>query len=144
MVHVGQRAELVLEAIDRGRLEALHRLERNARVSLAIERLVDNPHPALAETSDDLEAIGATKLHHPDGPPTRPLSGAIIAHAKKWSTRLGEQHERVSGSGAPARCSSGYQPLVNGEPRRSRRWNAVNQKLCQVYRHCRRAVAAAQ
>ena len=57
MRDVGERAELVLEAAERGGVEVAQRLERDDLVPLAIERLVDDAHAAGAEPALDDEPI---------------------------------------------------------------------------------------
>ena len=58
--HVGEGAELVLEAVEPRRVEAAHRLQRHARPAHAVERLVDDPHPSFAEDAADLVALADT------------------------------------------------------------------------------------
>ncbi len=56
-----ERAELPLDAVDRRRIRILEHLERDARLVLPVERLVDDAHPALADAAQELEAVGADR-----------------------------------------------------------------------------------
>jgi len=58
MAHVGERAELRLEAQEVARIDARQRLERDVGAVLAVERLVDDPHAAGAQPRGDLEPLG--------------------------------------------------------------------------------------
>ena len=49
VVHVGQRAKLLLEEVERRRIEARQRLESDELAAFAVERFVDDAHSALAE-----------------------------------------------------------------------------------------------
>ena len=56
-------AELLLEPVQgRGVVEPQDRLQRDALPALAVEGLVDDPHPAGAEAAPDLEALRAGEL----------------------------------------------------------------------------------
>ncbi len=57
-----RRAELLLEAHERIAIERAHRLQRDMRLPLGVERLVDEPHPPFAQRADDRVALGA-QLH---------------------------------------------------------------------------------
>ena len=60
--HVLQLAKLVLEAQHRVGAPRLQRLQRDHRVALAIERLVDHAHPTGADPAPHLEAGGALEF----------------------------------------------------------------------------------
>ncbi len=62
VLDVRQRAKLVLEAQDGVGLDGAQRLQRHARVALAIEGLVDDAHAPRADPTDDEEAIGPGEL----------------------------------------------------------------------------------
>ena len=62
MPNAGERAELLLEAIERRGLEARERLEGELGVPLAIEDLVDDAEAARADAADDLEALCTGEL----------------------------------------------------------------------------------
>jgi hypothetical protein len=59
---VGQRPELLLEAVDRAGPRPQQGLERHGRVLFAVVGLVDDAHPAIAEFPNQLEAVGEVKL----------------------------------------------------------------------------------
>jgi hypothetical protein len=62
VVHVGERAELLLEAEQRVRLELAQHLEGHAAAVGVIDRLVDDAHAAGADPPEDLEALRAAEL----------------------------------------------------------------------------------
>jgi hypothetical protein len=55
MTNTGERAELLLESIQRRRLEPRERLQRDVRTTLAIANLVDDAEAARPDAADDLE-----------------------------------------------------------------------------------------
>ena len=57
MRNVAERAELLLEAVDRGRVGLPHRLDRHGHSPLPIPGAVDDPHTPFAEDVDDLVPI---------------------------------------------------------------------------------------
>jgi hypothetical protein len=57
--HVGERAELALEAGHAVRARLLQRLERDRAAALAVDRLVHHAHPARAQLAVDDEATAA-------------------------------------------------------------------------------------
>ena len=63
MAHVGERAKLLLEAIEAGGVELAQRLQRHAHVALVVVGLVDEPFAAFAELADQLETLGPAKCH---------------------------------------------------------------------------------
>ena len=56
MDHVGERAELPLEAIERPRFESRERLQGDACLSLAIARFVNDPARPGSKPANDLVA----------------------------------------------------------------------------------------
>jgi hypothetical protein len=58
-MNVGERPEFLLEAVESRGREVKQRLQGDGLPALAIERLVDDPHPALSEAAHDLVALGA-------------------------------------------------------------------------------------
>ena len=62
MVHPGERSKLLLEEIERRRIEVQQRLQRDPLASLAIARLVDVPHPTPANAANDLVACGSVPV----------------------------------------------------------------------------------
>ena len=78
---VGERAKLALEAVERARVEPGERLQRDARLTLAISRLVDDAARPCAEPPHDLVSC---------------VTG---------EARCGHS-ERIARTFAPARCSS--------------------------------------
>ncbi len=68
---VGERPELVLEPLQRSRVEVAHGLERDVQVLPAVERLVDDAHPTFADLTDDrvafAEPVSSPPLFCPHG-----------------------------------------------------------------------------
>ena len=62
VAHVGERPELLLEPVERRRVEARQRLQRDGAAALAVDRLVDDAHPAVAERARDSVARRARPL----------------------------------------------------------------------------------
>ncbi len=62
MLNVLERAKLVLEAEDPLRVQVAERLQRDARVTLAVQRFVDDAHPAGTEPAEDLESGRAAEV----------------------------------------------------------------------------------
>jgi hypothetical protein len=56
VLHVGERAELVLEPVERVGAEVLQRLERDYRAGLAIVGLVHDAHSAVPQPAAQLES----------------------------------------------------------------------------------------
>ncbi len=84
------RPKLPLESREPVGREIAQRLERDPRVALAIDRLVDDPHPALAEGSNDLEARRrGERLRHPWSSPGKSTACADRRRARRSSSRLG-------------------------------------------------------
>ena len=59
MIDVGQNPEFFLQAVERGGIELPQRLERHDRVSMGIERLVDDAEAAFSEASSQVEPTTA-------------------------------------------------------------------------------------
>ena len=62
MRHVRERAELLLEPIDRRGVGVADRLDRDAHIALEVIRLVHDPHAAGPDPPSDGEPIGAAEL----------------------------------------------------------------------------------
>ncbi len=58
VVNIRQRPELPLESVDRVRVETQQGLQGDGPAGVAIDRLVDDPHPSFADLVDDGVAIG--------------------------------------------------------------------------------------
>src|SRR5262245_12598275 len=58
MAQIGQRSELVLEAIQAVLVEVAQELERHGDAALAVEHLIDHAHPARTDSALDIESLG--------------------------------------------------------------------------------------
>jgi hypothetical protein len=99
---VGQGAELALEPVDAGRVDAAQRLERDARLALAIERQVHRAHAAFAQLALDHEPICAERAS------VGQTGTGGTAHGPGHPTRTAPQLSRYAGvrTGTPgAFCS---------------------------------------
>ena len=61
VVHVGERAELRLEAVERRRVEAREELQRDVRSTFAVEHLVDRAEAPFAERANEVVPLRSGK-----------------------------------------------------------------------------------
>src|SRR5258708_32416038 len=64
MMQILKRAKFIFEPHERVGRKRPQRLDRDARSALAIERLVDNAHPALTQASNDVETLRSGNCGH--------------------------------------------------------------------------------
>lgn len=62
MAHIRQRAELVLEPIQAQLVQGAQHLDRDMRLQLAIEGLVNDAHPARTEPAEQRESAAQARL----------------------------------------------------------------------------------
>src|SRR5580700_7544274 len=96
MEDVGECPELLLELVKAGCIEVEERLQRDPLLPLAVECLIDDPHPALTEATKDLVSIGAL--------PGRRFTQRTSTRRR----RLVLDHERRLFPVSRARCGSGH------------------------------------
>jgi len=76
MHDVGERSELLLEAVQRHGVDARQGLERHARIPLAVVGLIDDTHAAGPDLTDNPIAFRAAEIRH-----------ILLAHARRFRGR---------------------------------------------------------
>src|ERR1019366_9099223 len=116
MVHVRERAKLLLEAIEERRAEAAKCLDGDQALRLAVEGLVDHAHAALADSPADLVASGSPPAFEVDG------VGRLVRHGFRGgdrSPRPPTTREGTTARNRPNRRSTSRRLLSRADGRSS-------------------------